>query len=201
MTHLNPSFWVHTTSKCSDKSSCFQTKAPREKLCFWDEDIAFVALDHKFLKLWTYQPPLSLSSLSLLPLSPLLSSLSLSLSLCTQELIHKHCSPSALLTSRVYCFFVLYLFRYSLISIHSVKKNSTRTAMGVILNILWWNAPMFYHQWCQTNAALMRTFTNNPLFSSNCTTWLIQRKTFLYCYTSFHLICNFAMYSGMWDNM
>ena len=78
------------------------------------------------------------------------------------------------LTSRVYCFFVLYLFRYSLISIHSVKKNSTRTAVGVILNTLWWNAPMFYHLWCQTNAALMRTSTKNPLFSSNCTTWLIH---------------------------
>ena len=40
--------------------------------------------------------------------------------------------------------------------------------------ILWWNAPMFYYLWCQTNAALMRTSTNNPLFSSNCTTWLIH---------------------------
>ena len=61
-----------------------------------------------------------------------------------------------------------------MITIHSVKKNSTRTAVGVILNTLWWNAPMFYHLWCQTNAALMRTSTNNPLFSSNCTTWLIH---------------------------
>ena len=78
------------------------------------------------------------------------------------------------LTSRVYCFFVFYLFRYSLITIHSVKKNSTRTAVGFILNTHWWNAPMFYHLWCQTNAALMRTSTNNPLFSSNCTTWLID---------------------------
>ena len=34
MTHLSPSFWEHTTSKCSDKSSCSQTKAPCEKLCF-----------------------------------------------------------------------------------------------------------------------------------------------------------------------
>ena len=74
------------------------------------------------------------------------------------------------LTSRVYFF----LFRYSLIPIHLVKKNSTRTAVGVILNTLWWNAPMFYHLWCQTNAALMRTSTNNPLFSSNCTTCLIH---------------------------
>ena len=72
----------------------------------------------------------------------------------------------------VFSFF--YLFRYSLISIHSVKKNSTRTAVGVILNTLWWNAPRFYHLWCQTNASLMRTCTNNPLFSINCTTWLIH---------------------------
>ena len=80
-----------------------------------------------------------------------------------------------MLTSKVCCFFgVFYLFRYSLITIHSVKKNSTRTAVGVILNTVWWNAPMFYHLWCQTNAALMRTSTNNPLFSSNCTTWLIH---------------------------
>ena len=112
-----------------------------------------------------------------------------------------------LLAKGVYCFFVFYLVRYSLITIHSVKKNSTRTAVGVILNTLWWNAPMFYHLWCQTNAALMRTSTNNPLFSSNCTTWLIhvhptwQRKTFLQFYTSFHLICNSAIYSGMWENM
>ena len=34
MTHLSPSFWVNTTSKCSDKSSCLQTKALCEKLCF-----------------------------------------------------------------------------------------------------------------------------------------------------------------------
>ena len=93
-----------------------------------------------------------------------------SLSLCWYtSIVHP------VLTSRVYCFFgFFYLFRYSLISIHSVKKNSTRTAVGVILNTLWWNAPRFYHLWCQTNAALTRTSTNNPLFSSNCTTWLIH---------------------------
>ena len=34
MTHLSPFLWVHTTSKCSEKSSCSQTKAPCEKLCF-----------------------------------------------------------------------------------------------------------------------------------------------------------------------
>ena len=176
MTHLSPSFWVHTTSKCSDKSSCSQTKAPCEKLCFCFEikilpfsgilsevrsivettkGVQSKILDHKFLKLWTYQPP-----------SPLLS-LSAHRSWYT-SIVHP------VLTSRVYCFFVFYSFRYSLIIIHSVKKNSTRTAVGVILNTLWWNAPMFYHLWCQTNAALMRTSTNNPLFSSNCTTWLIH---------------------------
>ena len=85
MTHLSPSFWVHTTSKCSDKSSCSQTKAPCEKLCFCFEmkilpfsgilsevrsiveitkGVQSRILDHKFLKLWTYQPrppPLYLS--------------------------------------------------------------------------------------------------------------------------------------------
>ena len=144
-------------------------------LLFWDEEIAFLGilsevrsiveitkgvqskiLDRKFLKLWTYQPP-----------SP--SSLSLS--------VHRSWYTSIVhpvLTSRVYCFIIFYLFRYSLISINLVKKNLTRTAVGVILNTLWWNAPMFYHLWCQTNVSLIRTSTNNPLFSSNCTTWLIH---------------------------
>ena len=177
MTHLSPSFWVHTTSKCSDKSSCSQTKAPCEKLCFcfemkilpfsgilnevWSiveitKGVQSKILDHKFLKLWTYQPPSTLLSLSL----------------------HAGADTQALFTQclpvEYILFFRFYLFRYSLITIHSVKKNSTRTAVGVILNTLWWNAPMFYHLWCQTNAASMRTSTNNPLFSSNCTTWLIH---------------------------
>ena len=167
MTHLSPSFRVHTTSKCS---------APCEKLCFCFEmkilpfsgipsevqsiveitkGVQSKILDHKFLKLLTYQPP-----------SP--SSLSLHAGADTQALFAQ-CLPVECI---VFSFF--YLFRYSLITIHSVKKNSTRTAVGVILNTLWWNAPMFYHLWCQTNAALMRTSTNNPLFSSNCTTWLIH---------------------------
>ena len=115
-------------------------------------------LDHKFLKLWTYQPLFPLLSLSL----------SLHTGADTQALFTQ-CLP---VEGIVFRFF--YLFRYSLITIHSVKKNSTRTAVGVILNTLWWNAPMFYHLWCQTNAPLMRTSTNNPLFSSNCTTWLID---------------------------
>ena len=86
VTHLSPSFYVHTTSKCSDKSSCSQTKAPCEKLCFCFEmkilpfsgilsevrsiveitkGVQSKILDHKFLKLWTYQPPSTLLSLSL----------------------------------------------------------------------------------------------------------------------------------------
>ena len=147
MTHLSPSFWLHTTSKCSDKSSCLQTKAPYEKLCFCFEmkilpfsgilsevrsiveitkGVQSKILDRKFLKLWTHHPP-----------SPLLS-LSLSIYLSAHRswytsIVHP------VLTSRVYCFIVFYLFRYSLISIHLVKENSTRTAVGVILNTLWWN--------------------------------------------------------------
>ena len=178
MTHLSPSFWLHTTPKCSDKSSCLQTKAPCEKLCFCFEmkilpfsgilsevqsiveitkGVQSKILGRKFLKLWTYQPP-----------SPLLSlSLSAHRSWYT-SIVHP------VLTSKVYCFIVFYLFGYSFFSIHLIKKNSTRTAMGVILNTLWWNAPMFYHLWCQTNAALMRTSTNNLLFFSNCKTWLIH---------------------------
>ena len=86
MTHLSPSLWVNTTSKCSDKSSCSQTKAPCEKVCFCFEikilpfsgilsevrsiveitkGVQSKILDHKFLKLWTYQPPSTLLSLSL----------------------------------------------------------------------------------------------------------------------------------------
>ena len=177
MTHLSLSFWLHTTSKYSDKHSCLQTKAACEKLCFCFEmkilpfsgilsevrsiveitkGVQSKILDRNFLKLWTYQTP-----------SPLVS-LSLHTGADTQALFTQ-CLP-------VECIVLLffYLFRYSLISIHLVKKNSTRTAVGVILNTLWWNAHMFYHLWCQTNAALMRTSTNNPLFSSNCTTWLIH---------------------------
>ena len=187
MTHLSPSVWVHTASKCSDKSSCLQTKAPREKLCFCFEmkilpisgilsevrsilEITKGAqskiLDHKFLKLWTYQPWPPPPSLPL----------------------HTGADTQALFTQCLSVEFIVFsvlfnLFRYSLISIHSVKKNSTRTVVGVTLNTLWWNAPMFYHLWCQTNAALMRTSTNYPLFSSNCTTWFMcvphgQRKAF-----------------------
>ena len=147
-------------------------------LLFWDEDIAFrghtkwstnhsgnnqrgTVKDTRFTSSWSCE--------HISPRPP--SSLSLSLSARRSWYTH---IVHPVLTSRVYCFLVFYLFGYSLITIHSVKQNSTRTAVGVILNTLWWNAPMFYHLWCQTNAALMRTSTNNPLFSSNCTTWLIH---------------------------
>ena len=140
MTHLSPSFWLHTTSKCSDKPSKGYSQRYSIASSWGCEHIS------------PHPPPLSLSA-------------------------HRSWYTSIVhpvLTSRVYCFIVFYIFRYSLISIHLVKKNSTRTAVGVILNTLWWNAPMFYHLWCQTNAALMRSSTNNSLFSSNCTTWLIH---------------------------
>ena len=96
------------------------------------------------------------------------------LSFCTHKLIHNPIVHPVFTTS-VYIFvFCLNLFRYSLIYIHSVEKNSTRTAVVVIPNTLWWNAPMFYHLWCQKNGALMRTCMNNYLFSSNCTARLID---------------------------
>ena len=145
-------------------------------LLFWDEDIAFLGHTKSSTKhsgknqrgtvKYTRLQVLEAVNIS----APAPSSLSLSL--------HAGADTQALFTQclPVDCIFfsVFYLFRYSLITIHSIKKNSTRTAVGVILNTLWWNAPMFYHLWCQTNAALMRTSTNNPLFSSNCTTWLIH---------------------------
>ena len=159
----------------ADKSTLWEAM-----LLFWDEDIAFLGHTKWSTKhsgnnqRGTVKDTRSqvLEAVNISAPTPL-SSLSLSISLSAHRswytsIVHP------LLTSRVYCFIVFYLFRYSLISIHLVKKNSTRTAVGVILNTLWWNAPMFYHLWCQTNAALMRTSTNNPLFSSNCTTWLIH---------------------------
>ena len=110
-------------------------------------------LDRKFLQLWTIQAHISL---------------------CTCKLIHKQCWYSfiihPLLISRVQLF-EFHLSRYSLISIHP-ENNSTRTAVVLIPNTLRWNAPMLYHLWCRTNATLMKTSKNNPLFSSNCTTWL-----------------------------
>ena len=205
MTHLSPSFWVHTTSKCSDKYSCSQTKAPCERLCFCFEmkilpfsgilsevrsiveitkGVQSKMLDHKFLKLWTYQPPFPLLSLSL--------SLFLSLSL-----VHP------VLTSRVYCFFVFYLFRYSLITIHLVKKNSTRTAVGVSDGMcpcfITYDARQMRYWWGLLQTTLCFPVTAQP-------DWFMciplgQRKTFLQFYTSFHLTCNSAIYSGMWENM
>ena len=144
-------------------------------LLFWDEDIAFLGHtkwstkhsgnNQRYSQRYSIASSWSCEHNSPHPPSSL--SLSAHRSWYT-SIVHP------VLTSKVYCFIAFYLFRYSLISIHLVKKNSTRTAVGVILNTLWWNAPMFYHLWCQTNSALMRTSTNNLLFSSNCTTWLIH---------------------------
>ena len=145
-------------------------------LLFWDEDIAFLGHTKWSTKHSgnnqrgtvkdTRSQVLEAVNISG-PVPPPLS-LSLHPGADTQALFTQ-CLPVECI---VFSFF--YLIRYSLITIHSVKKNSTRTALGVILNTLWWNAPMFYHLWCQTNAALMKISTNNPLLSSNCTTWLIH---------------------------
>ena len=176
---VHPSEYIQPQNAHTNFHACRQKHPARRYAFVWDEDIAFSGilsevrsiveitkgvqakiLDHKFLKLWTYQSPP--------PPPPLSLSLSLQTGADTQALFTQ-CLPVECI---VFSFF--YLFRYSLIPIHLVKKNSTRTAVGVILTTLWWNAPMFYHPWCQTNAALMRTSTNNPLFSSSCTTWLIN---------------------------
>ena len=114
-------------------------------------------LDHKFLKLWTYQPP------------PTLLSLSLHTGADTQALFTQ-CLPVEYIL-----FFSFFLFIQILIDHYPLSKEEfNKNSSGSHLNTLWWNAPMFYHLWCQTNAAWMRTSTNNPLFSSNCTTWLIH---------------------------
>ena len=126
----------------------------------------------------------------------------LPLSLCMHKLIHKQCWHNPIIhpvltSSTVGCIFSLLdnlfsLFRYALISIYSVEKSSTITALIVIPNTLRLDAPMFYYLWC-------RTVTAQP-------DWLMciplgQRKTFLKCYTSFHLICNSVICSGMWDDL
>ena len=124
MTHLSPSFWVYTTSKCSDKFSCLQTKAPCKKLCFCFEmkilpfscilsevrsiveitkGVQSKILDHKFLKLWTYQPP-----------SPIPLSLPAHRSWYT-SIVHP------VLTSKVYCFFV-FLINQILVDLYPLSK-------------------------------------------------------------------------------
>ena len=85
------------------------------------------------------------------------------LSLCMHKLTHKQCWHNPIIhpvltSSTVGCIFSLqddlfYSFRYSLISIHSVEKNSTITVVVVIANTLRLDAPMFYHLWCQTVTA------------------------------------------------
>ena len=132
MTHLSPSFWVHTTSKCSDKSSCSQTKAPCEKLCFCFEmkilpfsgilsEVRSIVeitkgaqskiLDHKFLMLWTYQPP-----------SPLLS-LSLHAGADTQALFTQ-CLPVECIVFSFFLFIQILIDHYPL-SKEEFKKNSS----------------------------------------------------------------------------
>ena len=154
----------------ADKSTLRETI-----LLFWDEDIAFLGHTKWSTKHGGNNQRGTVKDTRLQVLEAVNISASVPPPLTLS--LHAGADTQALFTQGlpVECIvFFVFLFRYSLISIHSVKKNSTRTAVGVILNTLRWNAPMFYHLWCQTNSALMRTSTNNPLSSSNCTTWLIH---------------------------
>ena len=106
-------------------------------LLFWDEDIAFLGHTKSSTKhsgnnqrgTVKYTRLQVLEAVNISAPAPLLS-LSLHAGADTQALFTQ-CLP-------VDCIFFsfFYLFRYSLITIHSVKKNSTRTAVGVILNTL-----------------------------------------------------------------
>ena len=145
MTHLSPPFPVHITSKCSRKTEfqtttwCLQTKASANSCAFvlgWGYYISRAYQIPSIVEVTKWVQP-KIPDHKFLQLWSIQTPISLT-----------------------------YLFRYSLISIHSVK-NSTRAV--VITNTLWWNALMFYHLWCRTNAS-----SNNPLFSSNCRPWLMD---------------------------
>ena len=175
MTHLSPSFWVHTTSKCSDKSSCSQTKVPCEKLCFCFEmktlpfsgilsevrsiveitkGVQSKILDHKLLKLWTYPSPHRSWYISI---------------------VHR------VITSRVYCFFG-FLFIQILIDHYPLSKEKFNK----------------YSSGSHFEYSLIPVTAQPDWFM--CIP-LGQRKKFVQFYTSFHLICNSPRYSGMWENM
>ena len=147
MTHLSPSFWVHTISKC------LQTKASCEKLwfCFEMKILPFSGILSEVRSIVevtkgvTAKDTRSQVLEAVNPSAPVPSPPPLSLSLS----LHTGADTQALCLPVEFIDFIVFF-------------------------ILWWNAPMFYHLWCQTNAALMMTSTNNPLFSSNCTTWLIH---------------------------
>ena len=196
---------VRKASKCSDKTvfqtttRCLQAKGPLRSRAFVLRLRYFISRAHQV----KYS---SCSCETFRPLSP---------SHCMHKLIHKQCWHNPIihlvLTSRA-CFFSLhdnlfYLFRYSLISIHSVEKNSTITAVVVIPNTLWLNAPMFntydvgqmWHWWGTLQTTLCFPVTAQPDWLMNIP--LGQMKTLLNCYTSFRLICNSAICSGMWDDM
>ena len=208
MTHLSPSFWVQTTSKCSDKSSCSQTKAPCEKLCFCFEmkilpfsgilsevrsiveitkGVQSKILDHKFLKLWTYHPP---------PLT-----LSARRSWYT-SIVHP------VLTSRVYCFFVFFIYSdtHWLLSTQwrRIQQEQQWESFWILFDgmhpcFITYDARQMRHWWGLLQTTLCFPVTAQP-------DWFMciplgQRETFLQFYTSFHLICNSAIYSGMWENM
>ena len=205
MTHLSPSFWVHTTSKCSDKSSCSQTKAPCEKLCFCFEmkilpfsgilsevrsiveitkGVQSKILHHKFLKLWTYQPP-----------SPLLSlSLSLHTGADTQALFTQ-CLPVECIV-----FFRFILFNQILIDHYPLSKDEfNKNSSGSHFEYSLMECTHVLSPMTPDKCGIDDDFYKQPFLPVPAQPdWFMciplgQRKTFLQFYTSFHLICNSAI--------
>ena len=150
---VHPSEYIQPRNAQTNLHVCRQ-KHPARGYAFLDEDIAFLGHTKWSTKHSgnnqrgtvkdTRSQVLEAVNISAPPLTPSPPPLSLPLSLSARRSWHTSI-VHPVLTSTEYCFFVFYLIIYSLISIHSVKSNSTRTTVGVILNTLWWNAPMFYH--------------------------------------------------------
>ena len=139
----------------------------------------------------------------------------LSPSLCMHKLIHKQCWHNPIihlvLTSRAY-FFVTWWFVLSiqiLIDLYPLSReefNNNSSSSHSQYSLI--ECTHVWHLWCRPNVALMSTSTNNPLFSSNSTTWLTDvhptwsdDNSLLNCYTPFHFICNSAICSRVWDDM
>ena len=192
----------------ADKSTLWEAM-----LLFWDEDIAFLGHTKWSTKhcgnnqRGTVKDTRSQVREAVNISAPIPPPLSLSLSFS----LHAGADTQALFTQclPVECivFSFFYSFRYSLITIHPVKKNSTRTAVGVIWILfdgmhpcfITYDARQIRHWWGLLQTTLCFPVTAQPDWSM-CIP-LGQRKTFLQFYTSFHLICNSAIYSGMWENM
>ena len=142
VTHLNPSLPVHKASKCSDETEfqtttwCLQTIAPVRSRAFvlrWRYCISRThQVKNQAQRKWSNRYSQRLGPLPLFACTSWYTNSAGTIPSFTQ------CLP-------VGCIFCVFLFRNSLISIHSVENNSTRTAVVVSPNTLGWNAPMFYH--------------------------------------------------------